>query len=114
MVKVILGVVLTMISNVLLGASLAKFKQEFTKDNFLNGLFKIACIIASVSFMYLCSFLNPDIMVLNVNGLDINLIEGIRLIAVAGIIFYGGQSLKKLAELIKVSTAIEDSKKEEK
>lgn len=96
-----------MSANVLLGATVAKLKQEFNKENLINGIFKATCIIIAVAFMYLCSYLNPDIMVLNVNGSDINLIEGIKLIGIAGIVYYGAQSLKKLANLIKVSTAID-------
>lgn len=107
MIKIILGVILAMSANVLLGATVAKLKQEFNKENLINGIFKATCIIIAVAFMYLCSYLNPDIMVLNVNGSDINLIEGIKLIGIAGIVYYGAQSLKKLANLIKVSTAID-------
>lgn len=102
-----------MLANVFLGATLAKFKENFNKQNLVNGLFKIICIVVAVGFMYLCSYLNPDIMALNVSGTDINLIEGIRLIGIAGIVYYGGKSLKKLADLIKVSTAI-NSEREEK
>lgn len=113
MLNVIIGIVLVMIANVLLGASLAKLKENFNKQKMLNGIFKIVCIVLAVIFMYLCSYLNPDIMILNIRGTDINLIEGIRLIGIAGIVFYGGQSLKKLADLIKVSTAINNNKEEE-
>ena len=55
-------------------------------------------------------------MVLNINGLEVNLIDGIKIIGVAGIVYYGGQSLKKLAEILKVSTALssEEDKNNEK
>lgn len=112
MIKILIGAVLVMLSNVLLGATLAKLKEEFNKQNLLNGLFKATCIIIAVAFMYACSYLNPNIIVLNMNGVDVNLIEGIRLIGIAGIVYYGGQSLKKLANILKVSTAIDNNEEE--
>ncbi len=116
MYKIIIGVLLVMLSNTLLGATIAKLKKKFNKKNLINGLFKATCIILAVAFMYVCSYLNPDIMVLNINGLEVNLIDGIKIIGVAGIVYYGGQSLKKLAEILKVSTAlsIDEDKKIEK
>lgn len=112
MSNIILGVILVMLANTLLGATLAKLKKKFSKKNLLNGLFKATCIILAVIFMYACSYLNPNIMVLNMNGTDVNLIDGIKIIGVAGIVYYGAQSLKKLADLIKVSTAISKSEEE--
>lgn len=112
MLNIIIGVILVMISNVLLGASLAKLKKEFNKETFFNGIFKIVCIGVSVGFMYLCSYLNPDIMVLNINGIDVNLITGIQLIGIAGITLYGAESLKKLANIIKVSSSMNLTKED--
>lgn len=114
MLKIMIGVICVMFANVLLGASLAELQKEFNKKNLLKGLFKIGCIGLAIGLMYLCSYLNPDIMVLNINGIDVNLIAGIEVIGIAGIVYYGAEDLKKLAKIIKVSTAIETNKKEEK
>lgn len=113
MLKIIIGVLLVMCSNTLLGATIAKLKKKFNKQNLINGLFKATCILFAVAFMYACSYLNPDIMVLNVSGVDVNLIDGIKIIGVAGIVYYGGQSLKKLADILKVSTALNSGEEKE-
>jgi hypothetical protein len=101
-----IGLIAVMLANVFFGASLAKLKQEFNKENLLNGLFKIFTIVTGTGLIYLCGYLNPNIMVVEIQGNIVNLIEGIRLIAIAGIVFYGAKSLSKLIETIKINTAV--------
>lgn len=112
MKNLIIGLVGTMVANILLGATLSKFKKEFSWKNLLAGLFKASCIVIGCILMYVCSYYNPDIMVANINGMNVNLITGMKALFVAGIIMYGMQDLNKLKNLLKVSTLIE-SKKEE-
>lgn len=95
-----------MLANILLGASIAKLKEEFNKENLLNGIFKASMIVISTALIYFCGYLNPDVMAVEINGTVVNLIEGIRLITLAGIILYGAKSLTKLAETIKITTAV--------
>ena len=106
MLNTIIGLVLVMTSNILLGSSLAKLKKKFNKKTFVNGITKSALIIISVGLMYLCSYLNPNIMVANVNGQEVDIISGMEMIFVAGIIMYGYQSLVKLRDLLKLKSEI--------
>ena len=61
MLNLFIGLVATMLANVLLGMTLAKLKQGFNKKKLLEGLVKIVSILAGVGLMYLTSYLNPDI-----------------------------------------------------
>lgn len=108
MINIIIGLACVMLSNILLGTSLATLKKQFNKTTFINGIVKALLIVASVCSMYLCSYLNPDIMVANINGQDVNLISGMELIFIAGIVFYGFKSLVKLKDLLKLKTNIEE------
>lgn len=106
MIKIIIGLVSVMIANVLLGVTLAKLKQEFKKEKLLSGLVKYLGIILGVSLMYLTGYLNPNIVVANINNVEVNLMAGIKVLFISGIIFYGMQDLIKLKDLLGLSNDI--------
>lgn len=106
MLNLFIGLVATMLANVLLGMTLAKLKQSFNKKKLLEGLVKIVSILAGVGLMYLTSYLNPDILVANINGTNVNLIDAIKLLFMAGIIMYGSQDLIKLKDILKLKTEV--------
>lgn len=108
MINIIIGLICVMASNIFLGTSLATLKKNFNKVTFINGIVKAVLIVISVGAMYLCSYLNPDIMVANVNGQDVNLISGMELLFIAGIMLYGFKSLVKLRDLLKLKTNIDE------
>ena len=100
MIKIIIGLVSVMVANVLLGVTLAKLKKEFKKDKLLNGLVKYLGIIIGVLLMYLSGYLNPNIIVTKINGIEVNLMTAIEVLFVSGIVFYGMQDLIKLKNLL--------------
>ena len=106
--NIILGLANVMTANILLGTSIATIRKSFDKEKFWNGIIKCVLVIISILLMYLCSYLNPDIMVANINGQEVNLISGMEAIFVAGIIFYGFQSLLKLTQLLKLKIDIKE------
>lgn len=108
MIRLSIGLVSVMIANVIMGMTLAKLKSQFSKKKCLEGLVKIASIIISILLMYLCSYLNSDIMVASINGMNVNLMDGIKLLFTAGIIYYGSQDLIKLKDILQVKTEITD------
>lgn len=108
MINLAVGLSSVMIANVIMGTTLAKLKSQFSKKKLLEGLVKIASIIISILLMYLCSYLNADIMVASINGMNVNLIDAIELLFTAGIIYYGSQDLIKLKDILQVKTEIKD------
>lgn len=106
MIKIIIDLVSAMLANVLLGVTLAKLKQEFKKEKLLSGLVKYLGIVLGVLLMYLTGYLNPDIVVANINGIKVNLMAGIELLFISGIVFYGMQDLIKLKNLLGLSNDI--------
>lgn len=108
MFNIIIGLICVMTSNIFLGTSLATLKKEFNSKTLKNGIAKAVLIVISVGAMYLCSFLNPDIMVANINNQDVNLISGMELLFIAGIMLYGFKSLVKLRDLLKLKTNIDE------
>lgn len=108
MIRLSIGLVSVMIANVIMGMTLAKLKSNFSKKKCLEGIVKILSIVISISLMYLCSYLNADIMVASINGMNVNLMDGIKLLFTAGIVYYGSQDLIKLKDILQVKTEIND------
>lgn len=108
MIRLSIGLICVMIANVIMGITLAKLKSQFSKKKCFEGLVKIISIIISILLMYLCSYLNADIMVASINGMNVNLIEAIELLFTAGIVYYGSQDLIKLKDILQVKTEITD------
>ena len=106
MLDLFIGLVATMLANILLGMTLAKLKQTFNKKKMLEGLVKVVSILSGIGLMYLTSYLNPDILVANINGTNVNLIDAIKLLFMAGIIMYGSQDLIKLKDILKLKTEV--------
>lgn len=112
MIKIIIGLVCVIFANILLGAKLADLKNEFSWSKLWAGLFKSICIIIAVCLMYICSYYNPDIMVANINGINVNLITGMEAIFIAGIALYGFQDLNKLQQLLKTKVNIDNEQED--
>ena len=108
MIRLSIGLISVMIANVIMGMTLAKLKSQFNKKKCLEGLFKIGSIVISILLMYLCSYLNSDIMVASINGMNVNLMDAIELLFTAGIVYYGSQDLIKLKDILNVKTEIND------
>ena len=108
MIRLSIGLISVMVANVIMGITLAKLKSKFSKKKCLEGIVKILSIVISISLMYLCSYLNSDIMVASINGMNANLIDAIELLFTAGIVYYGSQDLIKLKDILQVKTEITD------
>ncbi len=108
MLNLFIGLTAAMLANILMGMTLAKLKQNFNKKKMLEGLVKVISILIGVGLMYLTSYLNPDVLVANINGTNVNLIDAIKMLFMAGIIMYGSQDLIKLKDILKLKTEITD------
>ena len=108
MLNSFIGLASVMLANVLMGVTLAKLKKNFNKKKMLEGLVKVVSVLSGIGLMYLTSYLNPDILVANINETNVNLIDGIKLLFMAGIVMYGGQDLIKLKDILKLKTEITD------
>ena len=106
MLKITIGLISVMLANVLLGVTLAKLKQEFKKEKLLSGLVKYLGIVLGVLLMYLAGYLNPNIIVANINNVEVNLMTGIEVLFISGIVYYGMQDLIKLKNLLGLSSDI--------
>ena len=100
MVKEVIGLILIMGANIVLGTSLAQLKEAFNNKSFYSGIYKAVSIIISVILMYICSILNKDIIIATINGINYDLLNLIKFISQAGIMYYGLQSMQKVIQII--------------
>lgn len=108
MKNIIIGLICVMASNILLGATLSKCKDCFNWNALFKGIFKAVCVVLGVGLVYLCGYLNPSILAVNIDGVDLNLIDALRLVFTAGIVFYGYQDITKIKEMLNLKTEVKE------
>ena len=106
MLNSFIGLASVMLANVLMGVTLAKLKKNFNKKKMLEGLVKIGGVLIAIGLLYLASYFNPNILVVNVDGKNMNLIDAMNVLFTTGIVIYGGQDLIKLKDILKLKTEI--------
>lgn len=109
-----IGLAAVMLANVLMGVTLAKLKKNFNKKKMLEGLVKIGGVLIAIGLLYLASYFNPNILVVNVEGKNMNLIDAMNLLFTTGIMIYSGKDMIKLKDILKLKTEISDVKEETK
>lgn len=112
MINLLIGLVASMIANFLLGTNLATLKDEFDKKKMISGLLKIGGIVLGVIAMLVCAYYTRDIMVININSQNVNLLDAMKAIFVAGITYYGTQDVSKLIKILNVKVPVAEKTKE--
>lgn len=112
MIDLLIGLVAAMVANFLLGTNLATLKDEFDKKKMLSGLLKIGGVVLGVGAMLSCAYLTKDIMVININNQNVNLLDAMRMIFIAGITYYGAQDVSKLIKILNVKVPVAEKTKE--
>lgn len=113
MFGLLLGLICLMFANFLLGTNLATLKKEYDKDKMVSGIIKIGGVVLGIVFMLGSSYLTKDIIVANVNNQNVNLLDGMKYVFMAGIVFYGAQDVNKLVKILKVNVPISEKTEQE-
>lgn len=113
MFGLLLGLICLMFANFLLGTNLATLKKEYDKDKMVSGIIKIGGVVLGIIFMLGSAYLTKDIIVANVNNQNVNLLDGMKYVFMAGIVFYGAQDVNKLVKILKVNVPISEKTEQE-
>lgn len=113
MFGLLLGLICLMFANFLLGTNLATLKKEYDKDKMVSGIVKIGGVVLGIVFMLGSAYLTKDIIVANVNNQNVNLLDGMKYVFMAGIVFYGAQDVNKLVKILKVNVPISEKTEQE-
>ncbi len=111
--KIIVGLIICIISNIFLGMALSNLNKKFDKKAFKIGIKKAVYVFIGSGLLLAGSFFVPNIMVINIGGLNVNLIDGMKSIFTAGIVLYGSQSLNKLIKILNVKVDAKEVQEKE-
>lgn len=104
MENVVIGLFCLMISNMILNLTFDKINETLSVKNVLNTVFKAVVIFVSSLLIYYAGFKNPEVLVVNMDGVSMNLDDALKMVYIAAIILYGYKSITKLSKLLNVDT----------
>ena len=94
------GLLLFVIGNIALGSINAIITKTWDKRTFFNGLIKAGIVIAVFGVTYLAGWLNPDLLVIQIDDQTVSVLQAVYVILFAGYVYYGGSVLGKLKNII--------------
>jgi|GEM_PF-737718 len=96
-----LGLMILIAVNIVLGSLSAIFQNEFCPIKLRQGIIKAGIVAICFAATYLVGFLNPNIVAVEVNGVQVSVKTGIDLVVLVGYYHYAKQVLEKLTDIIK-------------
>lgn len=107
-VKLAAGLLLLIAANIALGSINAIIEGTWDLVKFRNGCIKSLVVAAALIAVYLAGFLNPDLMVVDVDGQKVNLMTAVTLTMLAAFTAYAVDVIKKLKDMLTTPTPGED------
>ena len=86
--------------NIVLGSVNGIFQQQFDKVKFGRGITKGLVVSLCFYLILIVGRLNPNILVINVDGNEVNLGNATYLLMLSGYLFYGKECLGKLSSFV--------------
>lgn len=103
-VKLAAGLLLLIAANIALGSINAIIAGTWDLVKFRNGCIKSLVVAAALIAVYLAGFLNPDLMVVDVDGQKVNLMTAVTLTMLAAFTAYAVDVIKKLKDMLTTPT----------
>lgn len=104
----IIGLLLLLVANALLGSGIAKLYQKFNWKVSRAGILRILSIFLGVILLYVVGLLNKDLIVMSVNDTSMSILQVMDFICISGIIFYAVKCIKQIIEIIGIYIPIEE------
>lgn len=103
------GLLLLIVSNIAIGSIHAAAAREWNTKTFVNGLIKGGIVIGAFIAVWFAGWLNPDLVVIETGGQQMNLSTAFYFILVMGFVGYAGKILVKLKEIVTTKSAVDVS-----
>lgn len=107
-VKLAAGLLLLIAANIALGSINAIIAGTWDLVKFRNGCIKGLVVAIALLAVYMAGFLNPDLMVVDVDGQKVNLMTAVTLTMLAAFTVYAVDVIKKLKDMLTTPTPGED------
>ena len=109
MLNIVIGLICLMVANIILGSSISIFDENFDINIFFKGVLKVLFLSFGFILIYYAGYLNPNVIVININNIDLNLIDAIKYIFIMGIVYYGYEDLSKVIDILKIKANIKNN-----
>lgn len=103
-IRLAAGLVLLIAANIALGSINAIIAGEWDRAKFRNGCIKSAVVAMALIAVYFSGYLNPDLMVVEVDGQTVNLITAVSLVMLAAFTAYAVDVIGKLKDMLLTAT----------
>jgi len=96
MFHLLLGLLLVILANMLLGSVTSIINKKFNWKKLGKGSIKGAVVVVSIGLLWLAGLLNPNVVVLD----DYTITMGVEIITMASFIWYASQAILKLKNIM--------------
>jgi len=86
--------------NIILGSVGSLFQKQFDKTKLFQGIIKGLVVTACFVAVIYVGKLTPNIIVINVNGINVDLSTATHMLMLSSYIFYGKEVLVKLSSFV--------------
>ena len=103
-IRLAAGLILVILANISLGSTGAIIEGDWDKVKFRNGCIKGGVISVALIAVYFAGYLNPDLMVVDIDGQTVNLMTAVSLVMLAAFTAYAVDVIKKLKDMLTTTT----------
>ena len=95
-----LSLISLIVINIVLGSVTSIFQKQFDKTKLFQGVIKGLVVTACFVAVIYVGKLTPNIIVINVNGINVDLFTATHMLMLSSYIFYGKEVLIKLSSFV--------------
>lgn len=103
-IRLAAGLILVILANIALGSTSAIIDGDWDKVKFRNGCIKGGVVAVALIAVYFAGYLNPNLMVVDIDGQTVNLMTAVSLVMLAAFTAYAVDVIKKLKDMLTTTT----------
>lgn len=103
-IRLAVGLILVILANIALGSTGAIIEGDWDKVKFRNGCIKGGVVAVALIAVYFAGYLNPNLMVVDIDGQTVNLMTAVSLVMLAAFTAYAVDVIKKLKDMLTSTT----------
>ena len=103
-IRLAAGLILVILANIALGSTSAIIEGDWDKVKFRNGCIKGGVVAVALIAVYFAGYLNPNLMVVDIDGQTVNLMTAVSLVMLAAFTAYAVDVIKKLKDMLTATT----------
>ncbi len=102
------GLVILIVVNIILGSLSALFVKAFDWNRLVEGALKGFIVIVCFAATYFVGYINPNVVAINITGIELNILNAIQIVVLAGYYYYAKQVIVKLTSMVNGSLYVDD------